>query len=301
MTNQANEAAIKAIEQQAGFALNLHAGNVKQAMSAAHAGSSDLWKVPRDQIKVIPGYNVRQESPDYLAHIENIANSMINEGYLPDQPMGGYVASEDGNNVIYITSGHSRLRAFDMAVAKGAQMKDIPVVVSKKGTDMEDLTVALIQSNTGKPLTTLEKAIVCKRLVGFGWSNKKISERFNFSSGYVNDLLNLLASPKAIRDMITDGTISATMAIETIKQHGHAAAENKLVEAKADAIAKGKKTVTAKDVKAKEKAKAVAGPSPRDLLKEIVNLIAVNPDAIAKNANGDLLRGWIEEAKVIVA
>lgn len=54
--------------------------------------------------------------------------------------MAGFVAKEDGNDVIFVTDGHCRYDAVELAIAEGAELSRIPVVVAHQGTSMEDLT-----------------------------------------------------------------------------------------------------------------------------------------------------------------
>jgi len=240
------------------FNLELTAGNMKAAMKESGATSSDLWKVPRASIRVIDGFNVRNsDDPEYVAHIRFLADSMKANGYYPDKPLSGFVARENDQDVIYLSDGHSRLSAVDLAVSEGCEIATIPVVVKPRGTSMEDLTVALFTSNTGKPLTPIETAAVCKRLVGFGMPEKTIAERLNLSKRYVDDLLALIGSPKAIRNLVTTGKVSATNAINAIHTHGDKAIA-KLTAAVDTAQAAGGKKATAKHLDKPKKVSPVA-------------------------------------------
>lgn len=130
------------------------------------------------------------------------------------------------------------------------------MVVSPKGTSLEDLTVGLVISNSGKPLTPYEVGLVCKRLVGYGWEEKQIGKKLCMTTQRVNDLLDLVGAPKAVRDLVADGTVSATQAINTIKQHGPEAGA-KLQAGAAIAKAKGKKKATSKHIDSKPTCRSV--------------------------------------------
>lgn len=228
------------------FNLELTAGNMKAAMKESGATSSDLWKVPRASIRVIEGFNVRNpEDPEYVAHVRMLADSIKANGFYPDKPLSGFVAREDGVDVIYLTDGHSRLAGGDLAVSEGSEIDTYPVVVKPRGTSMEDLTVALYTSNTGKPLTPIETAAVCKRLVGYGLTEKAIATRLNLTKRYVDDLLALIGAPTAVRTLVTTGQVSASNAISAIREHGDKAA-SKLNAAVDTAQAQGGKKATAK-------------------------------------------------------
>jgi len=223
----------------------LTAGPVKAAMKEAGASSSDLWQVPIGQVRVLEGFNVRVHNADYAIHICEIGESILANGYMKDKPLSGFVAREGDENVIYVTDGHSRLEAIGYANERGAKIETVPVVTKPAGTGIEDLTIGLVTSNSGRPLTPIEKAAVCKRLVGYGMEEAVIAKRLGFTVGYVGDLLKLIAAPKKIRAMVESGQVSASNATDAIKKHGNKAADvlgEKLDAAKAVGKAKITKT-----------------------------------------------------------
>ena len=206
------------------FNTELVAGNVKAAMKDAGASSSDLWKVEPSRLRVLPDFNCRVQNEAYTARVRKIADSIHANGYYPDKPLSGFVAKEDGVDVIYVTGGHRRHAAVHLAIEEGADIATVPVIVKPKGTSMEDLTVDLIVGNDGEPLSTYEQAVVCKRLVGFGWDSKEIARRVGYASAqYVDGLLSLAAASVAIRKMVMEEVVSATTAIDAIKKHGNKA------------------------------------------------------------------------------
>lgn len=208
------------------FTTELVAGNVKAAMKEAGASSSDLWKVEPSRLRVLPDFNCRVQNDAYNSRVRKIADSIKANGYYPDKPLSGFVAKEDGVDVIYVTGGHRRHAAVHLAISEGVELATVPVIVKAKGTSMEDLTVDLIVGNDGEPLSTYEQAVVCKRLVGFGWDSKEIARRVGYASAqYVDGLLSLAAAPLAIRKMVIEEVVSATTAIEAIKKHGDKATQ----------------------------------------------------------------------------
>ena len=208
------------------FDSNLTAGNVKAAMKDAGAVSADLWQVAPDRLRVLEGFNARVKNEAYTGRVRWIADSIKANGYYKDKPLSGFVAREDGVDVIYVTGGHRRHEAVHLAISEGVEVPHVPVVIKPKGTGMEDLTVDLIVGNEGEPLTTYEQAVVCKRLAGFGWDSKEIARRAGYSTAqYVDGLLALAAAPLPIRKMVIESVISATTAIDAIKKHGDKAVD----------------------------------------------------------------------------
>jgi len=228
------------------FVAEVPQGNVKKAMQGAGASSGDLWRVPVEDLHILDGLNVRGETPDYLDHIERIARSILSEGFYPDKALAVFV-HEDGR--IIVRDGHTRLRAARRAIELGAQIPVLPCVTAPKGSTLEDFTIGLVKSNSGRPLLPIEVAVVCKRLSGWGWTSAKIAERLDYTSRYVDELLDLLAAPAALVALVKDGTVSASTAMQTIKDNGATKA--------AEAIVKAAKEVKAKDPKGKVTAKVL--------------------------------------------
>lgn len=235
------------------FELELVPGAVKAAMKEAGAKGGELWMVPIGAINLIDDFNVRiTGTKAYEAGIEELTASIMAEGFYRDKPLTGYVAkSADGTNAIFLTDGHRRIAAVQAAVAQGAEITDLPVLVKPPGTSMEDLTVAL--TKTGQPLTPYETAIVVKRLVGFNLEPAQIATRLGITKRYIDDLLLLIGAPAKVRKMVMDGKVSATEAIKTLRANPATAAEM-LGVASAAAASSGKVRATGKDVKAATKA-----------------------------------------------
>lgn len=228
---------------------NLTGGAIKAAMREAGASSSDLWMVPLDGIKVLDGFNVRTHNAEYEAHIESLTESILQNGFHKDKPLAGFVAKEDGKDVIYVTDGHSRFKAVQRAIAKGAEITALPVVTKPSGTSLEDLTIGLVVSNSGKPLTPLELAAVCKRLIGYNMDEAVIATRLGYTKQYIQSLLTLVAAPVVIRKMVESGKVSAANAITAIAKHGDKAVDT-LKAAQDKAEAQGKAKVTQKQLNA---------------------------------------------------
>jgi len=238
-------------------------GAVKDAMKQAHAGSGDLWKVPIDELKVAPGFNVRIRNDSLTAHIRWIADSIKANGFYIDEPIGAFcVEEDDGTLGIYVHQGHCRLEAARLAKAEGAPIETLPVVVVPKSQNLEDLTVALITTNSGKNLTPYECALVCKRLAGYGWSSSQIATKINFTVSYVDALLDIPGYPIEIRELIHNGLLSVSTAREAMKTYGHRAVE-KLLHAAHVAETKGSKRVTNKHLPGKRFESFVKRSGPR--------------------------------------
>lgn|SRR5574340_133462 len=233
--------------QSTEFDLNINPGAVKSAMKSADASSRDLWQVSPDKLHVIEGFNVRVKDAAYFAHVRSLANSMIADGYYQHEPIGAFVERNGDEQVISVFDGHCRLEAVRLAISEGADITKVPVVVSQAGVSREDLTVALVRGNKGKELTPYETAIVCKRLVRYGYDEKEVSKRLDFSLQHVKNLLSLVAAPYQLQQLVIEGTVSATTAIEVIAKY-KGEALSVLLRAGEKQATSGKKRVTSKSV-----------------------------------------------------
>lgn len=201
--------------------LQLSPGNVKNAMKSVGASSSDLWKVPPQSIVVMPGYNIRIKNARYHERVDEIKESILTNGFLPDHPLSGYVNRTGDGDEIVLIGGHRRLEATLLAIGEGAQIETVPIIIKPKGTDMGDLFVDLKVGNDGEPLGMLEQALLCKRLINFGWSEQHVAKRFGYKTVQtVDNYLMLAGAGDAIHSYISEERISSSLAIQLLAKHG---------------------------------------------------------------------------------
>lgn len=222
--------------------IELTPGNVKAAMRAAGAKSSDLWMVPVANIRVIPGYNIR---PVDREHVEALKASIIANGYSKDKPLAGYVSKEEGDgDIINLTDGEHRLTAVVEVIAEGEPIEFLPVAVAPAGTSMVDLAVSMATSASGKELTPQAWAALCKRLIGYGCDVDEIAKRLVKTKQQIADFLVLAGASRRVLSMVEEKKISGTNAIRLLKKHGAGTAD--VLDAKFEAaLARGKKKITA--------------------------------------------------------
>lgn len=221
------------------------------ATGAKGAVDGLIW-APLSAIREIDGFNVRVDTPDYLAHIESIKESMKANGIYRNKPVTGYIAKDGDDYFLNLTDGYTRLRAIRELVEAGVEdfTPDVlvPLIVKPASQSLEDLTVALVQDNEGRPLTVYERAIVVARLVNMNVDKDRIAERLEITPRYVDDLSVLAGAPAKVRNMVITGKVSATEAIKQLRKDGKAAAD-KLAAGVEAAKAAGKDKATGKDVK----------------------------------------------------
>ena len=224
------------------FNTELTSGGVRSALSAAEATNpGKLWMVDITQIQLIPGFNPRIHDERYEAHIEFIKDSMLQEGFNLSKPLEIFV---DSDGKLNLTDGYTRYDAYLRALKEGLKDGPVPVVPRPKGTSMEDLTIGLVRSNSGQRLTAYETAIVVKRLaVTYHHTPKEIAEMLSMSEKYAGQLLDLAAAPAAVREMVQNGEVTASLAIEALAKHKDGAtAFLQAAVGKAAGLGKGKAT-----------------------------------------------------------
>ncbi|UIF89287.1 hypothetical protein [Cupriavidus sp. UYPR2.512] len=262
------------LEGQLAFEKTLMFGGVKRLMSDIKAKSRDNYQVPLELIHELPDFNVRVHDEGYDQHIDNLAQSMLTEGFYQDKPLAGIVISEGGKDKIFVVDGYSRRSGALRANALGATIATVPMVFKSASTSLEDLTVGLVRANEGRPLTPFEKGIVCKRLEGYGMERAEIAKRLNLSAVYVGQLLTLMGAPNEIRKLVQAGKLSAENALAAMKKHGEKAVEV-LQTANAQAEASGKKRITEKSLPGAKLAKVIRKQAP--VMAETLRSVKADP------------------------
>lgn len=220
--------------------------NLKATMAMLGAARADIYTVHPSQIKFLPEFNIRVRSAEYKAHLQNIKESILANGFYPDKGISVLLQQENGETVIYACDGHTRTEAVLMAIAEGAPIEGVPIIPKPAGTTIEDVLYGMAQGNTGKPNTVYERAINIKRLVDMGQDIKVVAKRMTLTVPYVQDLLSLMAAPKKIRDLVAEEKVTVTTAIKELTDHGPKLAMERLTEAVKTAQDAGKDKVTPK-------------------------------------------------------
>lgn len=236
------------------FDLTLVPGSVKKLMAGIKAtyegavdaehkikgagGSSDLWKVPVNELKVLEGFNVRLPGPELDAHIDFLANSILEEGFLQHKPLAALVLEIDGVLGLYVFDGHCRLGGTHKAIAKGSEIELLPVVVQDgRNVNLDDLYVQMYRANKGKELTPFELGLLCKRLAKNGLDDAVIAKRMGIKPQYVDGLLRLVNAPKPLVDAVLSNELAASEAIKMIRAHGNGGVVQELESRRARALA----------------------------------------------------------------
>ena len=221
-------------------------------------GRTDVYKIAPADLHIKEGWNTRDiTTPENVEHIEQLSRSIAEIGVK--EPLK--VVWED--NKAYITNGHCRFEAIKLAIKNGAEIKSVPVLVEDRFANEADRIFTQIASNSGKPFTQLEQAKVFKKLLDLGWSQNDIATKSGKTAGRVSQILELLTLPESVKNMIVNGEVSASMAMQTVKNEGEKEAAKTLSTAVQAAKTEGKKRAMPKHV-------GERGPSPLKVVKSVI-------------------------------
>ena len=287
--------------------ISLTAGATAAAMKTADATAGKLYNVPVGAIKLIPGFNVRVDGPDYRAHRDMLADLIRAKGFDETKPLAGYVAKEGDETVIYVTDGHTRLDAVNTINADDSDLTidKLPVIVRSEAPSLSDLTAALHTNNTGRPLSPFELGVVVKRLLKEEGAEKSaIAATLAVTPRYLDDVLLLVNSPKEVRTAVLQGEVSSTMAIQQLRKAGDnpAKAAEVITAAVEKAKKAGKSKATTKDTgpkmqKIRKTVSIGAGTDMKEIVKAVAALVraavatvphATDPEAKVADVDGTI-------------
>ncbi len=237
-------------------------------------GVTDVFKLRPHDIHLEEGFNVRRDSEELQKHIEWLSHSIEDKGI--ETPLKIY--KNDG--LYYLVSGHCRMAAVEMAVARGAtgdNVEKIPCMVTRDNELAR--TISLHTDNTGLRLDMLGKSDLVARMGMMGVARKQIAENLGFTVTHVEDLFILFEADKELKQMIDQGQISATVVVDTVRTKGVDALE--IIKCAAQVAGEaGSKKVTSKHIDQKPK-----GIDYRKHGKEAFGLLKAIVDA---QSDGDM-------------
>lgn len=241
---------------------NLTTGSKEKAIKETGASSNrSLFAIAPDKIVILPDFNIRVKNADYTAKVREIADSIIENGYYQHKPIACLSIKQGGKDVLACFDGHTRLDAVALAISEGHPIESVYVSVAPVGTTLEDITVGLVTNNSGRQLEPIAIGLVCKRLQGYGLDNTKIAKKLGYSVAYVGQLFELIGADRKIRDMVNDGQLSATEAVQTIREEGENALKV-LQDAQELANQNGKPRITRKYIRKAKEPVAPVGTTP---------------------------------------
>ena len=200
-------------------------------------GRSDVHRSNPRLLVLEKGWNTRDDSPELLDHIDQLALSIAEIGVR--KPIEVKLV----NGELIVRDGHCRVRATMRAIDHyKADIKTVPVTSVDRYANDADLILNQVISNSGKPLTALEEARVYKKLLDMGWQQVDIGKKVGKSNGRISQILDLLTMPVSVQASVATGAVSASLAQQVVKSaETSALASQVLQEAVAVAQSEGRK------------------------------------------------------------
>jgi ParB family chromosome partitioning protein len=282
--------------------LTIEKGRMK-AITEAATGKSTEYIVKVDQLRTIPGFNVRvRETEDYRSDLASLKQSIRENGYYPNKPLAGYIGKEGDDDVIYVTDGHRRLEAVqeinDEALNDGETIEGLPVVLKPADSSVADLTIALVQDNSGRPLTPYEMGVVVQRLARMKdgednalFTKADIARKLSITERYIDDLNVLVGAPAKVRTAVLEGTVASTLAIQELRRDPKKA-EERLMAAVTKAKASGRSKATRKHVEGTVKMQTVrenVSIATGDSIKDVLKAMAAKVREVVGHDGADVL------------
>ena len=132
--------------------------------------------------------------------LKELAGSIKEKGVL--QPI--LVRPTDNKEMFEIVAGERRWRA-----AQLAKLHEIPVII-RPFSDGESLEIAIIENVQRAGLNAIEEAMGYQELINkFSYTQEQMSDVIGKSRSHIANMLRLLKLPDSIKEMITDGRLSA--------------------------------------------------------------------------------------------
>ena len=221
--------------------------------------TGNLFRLAPSMIQIDPGYNV--PGREFDASREKDAGLM--ESIRAEGVKDPLVIRTEGDSILLV-QGHRRLGAVKALIASGHDVASIPAIHEGLKVTPKDRNYDLLISNSGEPLTPLQAGVACQRLRDDEEADAEIARRAGVTVRHVQTWLALHNAPDAIKALIEAGTVSATLAYETMQSHGAEKAADVLAAAQAEAAAAGKTRITAKTMRT-AKGKSLLAESAAEL------------------------------------
>lgn len=169
--------------------------------------------------QLIPGSNIRKETPDVAGMKETIKRHGIIQPLLVRahrDPAGDVVPDKYD-----LVAGYRRY-----AAAKELHLAEVPVHFVD-ADDAKRHEMALIENLQRADMNPLEKAEGIQKMVEGGMSQKEVAAALGMTEGFVSQHMALLKLPSKVKGAVQHGKIELSQARELYRLHDH---EDKMLE-----------------------------------------------------------------------
>jgi hypothetical protein len=201
------------------------------------AGKRDQYQIDPRTLKVRPDFNLRDlDSPKARERLDVLKAQIKAQGVIEALEI------EFDGETPWINEGHRRHKVVLELIAEGEDIKTVPCIPERRGTKPEQRTLHMLMRKK-EEYEPLEYAKGIERMVNVhGWDPANLAAELGFKSKVsIEQYLDMLTMPEAVKEQVTNNEVSATLALKVTKQNGAAAAPAILKQAKADVEASGAK------------------------------------------------------------
>ncbi len=212
------------------------------------------------EIGVDPGFNIRQDTPERAAHIDQLKESIRTVGLQVPLRVRRH------HETYLIVDGHCRFAALQALHQEGAHRDGVQCFVEPGDSTTADHILTMLISDTRLPFQPLERAEGVMRMLRLGWNKTRVALHLGCSVKQVEYLIDLAHVPEEVKAMVVEGEVAPTVAVQAVRKEGPAHAAEALTaakEAKEERKAKAAEAAkTPKAARAERQAKADAAPTP---------------------------------------
>lgn len=191
--------------------------NKKITSKKTSSSSEKFSPEQRKDMFIVDARNIIADESENPRHdygdVKELAKSIESEGVK--EPLFCR-RSPDNSSKYLLTHGFRRMRAITLLLKKGIEIR-VPVLVEPRGYKAEDRMFDHFTRNDGKPLTMLEEAEGVAQLIKYGFDEREIAKRLGKMYPYINNLKHLSNAPQEIKNIISKDVISATLAMEIMR------------------------------------------------------------------------------------
>ncbi|AUT49239.1 hypothetical protein [Achromobacter sp. AONIH1] len=214
---------------------------------------ADAMKARYRDIRVKPGFNLRDLDEEYEAGVEELTVHIMGGGQIPPLEVAPLA---DGSGV-ELVDGHRRYDAIGRAISRGFPIEWV-AIIAFQGNEI-DRQARIFTSNKNAPLRPLEAARGFKRFRGAGLDSAEIAAIVHCSRTHVENYLVLADAERDVQELVRACTVSAEVAIEAVRKLGAKAGE--FLAGKVDqAKAAGKSKVTPSAIHGRALPRKVVSP-----------------------------------------
>jgi ParB family transcriptional regulator, chromosome partitioning protein len=166
-----------------------------------------LEKAPAEPVRSLPVASLRPNRLQPRSRFDETAIEELTESIRTQGIVQPLVVTSEGEGWVII-AGERRWRA-----ARRAGLESVPVVVRQVADDRELLELALVENLQRSDLNPLEEAEAYAALQAkFGLSQEEVAARVGKARTTVTNALRLLRLPEEVRELLSEGKITAGQA-----------------------------------------------------------------------------------------